>query len=95
MKIRARLDDEGTIHFEEVITIFTTYFWKKLFLEFARAGIGATVAGLLAALTPLLTNGDVKTTGVAIAALIGTAVASGLRALQAAFSNLETDSVNK
>jgi hypothetical protein len=73
--------------------LFTPYFWKKIGLSAARAAIGAVVAG---ALVPVLaiSNGDFKGGGLALATLAGVGVTAGVRAAQAAFTQLETDAKN-
>lgn len=69
----------------------SAYFFKKVALSFLRAFIPVFALGL----TPVadsVTAGDVSTARAAIVAAACAAGAAGLRAAQALFTTLETDS---
>lgn len=70
--------------------MFTTFFWKKVALSFVRAFVPFFVLGILPVWDSIVA-GDWDVAGAAVIALIGAAVTAGVRAVQALFTNLETD----
>jgi hypothetical protein len=73
--------------------MFTPYFWKKCGLSFARAFIPAFILGVLP-VWDAVAAGDWNAGKAALLALITGAGTAGIRALQALFTNLETDANN-
>lgn len=67
----------------------TTLFWKKVGLSFLRAFVSFFVLGV-AGVWDAIAAGNWSAGKSAIIALIGAAVAAGIRAAQAAFTTLET-----
>ena len=68
----------------------TPLFLKKVGLSFARYFVASFLTGIVSVGLDLIDSGDVSAARAAVLALIGGAVAAGLRAVQALVTNLET-----
>jgi hypothetical protein len=71
-----------------------SYFWKKVALDFFRTFVAAAVAGFPTVLTAYESTGEAAAL-TAGAVLTVSALSAAFRAIQARFTNWETDSWNR